>query len=339
MELEIEEVRKPTEAYLSFCKANGFEPEKAFPVIIQPMWAESYGIATSHPNQDLLMIDYFEGDDSSDRFGRRMTSSLSIFRDIKKAVEAAKTDRRWSDYRMSGADKCWARYGSAGLIKSEMDTPRARHFIEAAETLFRVLQLPEFQIFSDGYEMQAEFGPDTTTNGPILYQWKPFMKRKRTDRMVDRYNSDIVFGVCDGLELPVVKIKSGTNLTDDDFETSDSGGPRMLWQMAVNGNNKMDMAKMANYYHERELEKAAEMYPNGFCLAMSGYKEFDNIDFNRFKPKAVVIGRDFRSGMLHNRANLVQMNPVVIFSSGLYLEEADRVRISSDGVGALVEKL
>jgi hypothetical protein len=60
---------------------------------------------------------------------------------------------------------------------------------------------------------------------------------------------------------------------------------------------------------------------------------------NILEPAVVVISDKMRAGMIHNRTNLVQSVPVTIFGIDLYHHKSKKVKVSCDGVNAVVDEL
>lgn len=338
MEGEIENVREPTDNYRCFCSANGLEPESVLPVIIQPMWADSYGMVTSHPNQDLVLVDYYKGHDSDTKFKKRSPWSSGAFAKLDAAM--ARFDGLVSMAQRSGADTFFARYDSSGLLSGKFgENSEHQAFMDLAETLFRILCLDEYNLFGPDMELQIEFGPDPSTKDPILYQSRPFMKRQRAATHLDGTNADMVFGICGATDMPVVRVKSGIDLGEDDFEGDEYSGAKGAYRLATQLGERDVTSHIRRAYQTEMIKKASARHKKGFCLAMRTYNNLDDIDFTTIHPQAVVIEDRFRSGMLHNRTNLIQSVPVVIFGNNLYDSKSKKARIVCDGVNASVEQL
>lgn len=100
--------------------------------------------------------------------------------------------------------------------------------------------------------------------------------------------------------------------------------------------NSGTRAKVISEYNNTVTRKIREKYGSDVCVIYDSYMKGCELDFSQLKPKAVMVKDDFRSGMQHERANLIQSVPVVLF--GTSPGTADVVRINADGVNATVEK-
>jgi hypothetical protein len=348
----IHAVRKPTGAYFSFVGANELEPEKVIPVIVQPMWAGSFGMVTEHPNQRMTMVDYFEDNDSEKIFRERSFSSCGgeKYRDTQSNM--SELHRLNSFATLRGGDKnFYARYDESGLVAGK--TENHRQLMDLARRLFEPLN-----IFGDDWSCQGEYGPDRASKELVLYQLKPFMPKRKGDFRLDKAkaNADVAFGICRDLELPVVRIKGAHDLRSHDFDEfidpvnplhSRSSRHMLLAKNAFESGSRMrnidDLAKISLstlVYQSEATERARQEYKGDVCLAMPSYSYEDGQLFlNLLKPTVVVVSDDMRAGMIHNRTNLIQSVPVTIFGNDLFESDAGRVRISSDGINAVVEKL
>ena len=333
----IQAMRQPTEAYRAFTRENGLEPENTMPVVVQPMWAASFGTVTEHPNQHMTMVDYFKANDTKERFGER----VSFYNDERLAElkrNVAQLCRATSRLEFRGGDKLYARYGKDGFIKGMTSDNHNdhKHLMDLSYQLFEHLD-----IFGD-YAKQGEFGPNRTTTEPVLYQLRPFMPRISADFRLDKNQSDMTFGICKDLELPVVRIRNAFEVRTDDFDTldCDSDHKASLKRLFEMNFGTMRQFELARLYQTITAMSARRQHNGGVCLVMPSYSYDDGLDFLRIlKPRAVVIDDDMCAGMIHNRTNLVQSAPVAIFGNLLYDQDATRVRISCDGSKATVVKI
>jgi hypothetical protein len=341
---KIKTVRTPTAYYNLFVQTNGLEPEKVLPVVVQPMWAGSYGLVTEHPNQPFLtMVDFFKDDDSNNVFRERVYGGSYRLAELERLTARIASNN--SSAKLKGGENSFyaifqegeSSHESSGPLK--LNTGNYQHLMDLARQLFEPIKL-----FGNGYACQGEFGPNGTAEEPVLYQFKPFMPKKYCDFQVNETQADMAFGICRDLELPVVRIKDADDLTADDFDSLSSTSPRtveFLFDMGRFGQTPPEVYQTIIHHYQMDAARRARKQFNGdVCLAMPKYGRDDGIHFlEALKPAAVVIDDEFRSGMIHNRTNLIQSVPVAIFGHRLWASGANKVRISCDGKNALVEEL
>ncbi len=322
LENSIQRVRNPGECYEAFTNANGLEPEETIPVSIHPMVAESFGTVSGHPNRNIIIVDYLKGDDR-----KTLYDTKSPVRHIKLPFGYETAFKSYS-YFEDGISIKDALFEGGEIMELVKD-------LYPALTEFGEGRLP-------GYSWIIEYGPIDGNGRLPVYQIKPLKKIEMAKKVIGRTDSELVFGICSDLELPVTRMHNpfteGRELENSEFANDiDVYMSRCKMQLVLDSiTNSGTRAKVISEYNNTVTRKIREKYGSDVCVIYDSYMKGCELDFSQLKPKAVMVKDDFRSGMQHERANLIQSVPVVLF--GTSPGTADVVRINADGVNATVEK-
>lgn len=334
----IEKARKPGRLYKSFVKRHDLEAEDAFPVCIQPMVAESFGFVSRHPNRDLIMADYLKGNDNNDSFNAPSSFSLGFGFDDTMA----NLDKVMSQYIKAGSEKPFAFYENGKVVSSEFGDHES--MLGMAKDVFAGLSTFA-EGFTPGYAWVMEYGPNPATGKPVVYQLKPLKKIETVKGRLKKSDADMAFGICSNLRLPVAEFYHP--IMQRSLLESEYGDDLEIRGLVMNlnfvyhsGMKERDVLvrDVMDAYRHKFSEKIRERYGSDVCLSYQLYKDDGSEpDFSAFNPKAVVVSDRFRAGMHHNRTNLIQEVPVVLFGVD-GIEAGGDIVINSDGVNATVRK-
>jgi hypothetical protein len=345
----VESVRKPGYKYGRFVKRNGLQAEESFPVCIQPMVAESTGFVSKHPNRDLIMADYLKGDDEKGTY----SEERSFWSDAQFEDVIAATDKAFWNHNKAGCQKPYAyfEHGKKKPVRADFGDDKYllnEAMLNWASGIFS--ELSEFaEGFAPGYAWIMEYGPNPKTGRPVVYQLKPFKKIEKVEKKLKESNTDMAFGACTNMKLPVVPFYHPI-LDHGKFERSPYADDNELYGLMTNlkfvlnstlfnpKESQSHIKGLMERYSVQASEKINELYGSDICLYYSNYMNGSEADFGALKPAAVAVSDSFRAGMQHNRTNLIQEVPVVLFGASGF-ESGDTIVINSDGVNATVRKV